>query len=141
MKKWYLHYDKEGKPAGFFSSNPDTPFIEISEQDKEAVAKDPLAFLVLSNHLCRIPRSSPNVVDDYNQLRRKKAPKVFDWYLATDPKSIQIALTGFSTGEEFHIKIITSNGDRLVLVAKDRRLQVMRALHNWLVNDNLKETN
>lgn len=136
---WYLHYDNENIPAGFFPSNPDTPFIEITEQQKEEIEREPLAFRVLEGKLINVAVPEFNAQSFFlNQI--ESAPKVDSIALATDVNSILLAVTGLQTGKDFLIRSITESGEKLIPVNQERGLQVMRTLHNWLANDNLKET-
>lgn len=137
---WYLHYDSENKPAGFFRDNPTSPFISISDDQKIAIEENSLAYIVLDKHLCYVPIPTVTVQGEFFRTRMNNAPHVGDWALATDTKSILLALTGFNLGSEFHIRILTTRGDRIVLVPESKRIMVMQVVHNWLANNNLKET-
>lgn len=136
---WYLHYDVENIPAGFFQSNPDTPFIVISLEQKEAIERDPLSFRVVEGKLINVTVSEFNSRSFFLE-RIAQAPKVDSIALATDVNSILLAVTGLQTGKDFHIRSITECGEKLIPVNQEQGLCVMQKLHNWLANDNLKET-
>lgn len=138
---WYLHYDDENKPSGFSRNPPtDTSYIKISEAQKTEIEKDPLSFMVLDSFLCRVPRAKTSDPSEYFRQVMSTAPKVGEWYLSTGTSSILMALTGFATGKEFYIRIITDRGERTILVPLNKRQQVMDVYHSWLANNNLRET-
>lgn len=139
-KTWYLHYDNKNLPSGFSRDAPDdTAFIKITDAEKLEIERDPLRFIVLDGALCRVMMKR-DANADYSRQRMAKAPVFEQWYLATNMQSILLALTGFNTGKEFYIRIITERGEKTVLVPVSKRQRLMDVYHSWLANNNLRET-
>ncbi len=140
-KTWYLHYDDENKPAGFSKEAPtDIAYIQITDEEYEAVSKDPLIYLILAGSLCRIPTPSRSPTNFFTK-KMAEAPKINNWSLATDDRSVMLALTGVQTKRDFYLRIITERGIKTILAPADKADDVMLVLHHWLANNNLKETN
>lgn len=137
--KWYLHYDDDGIPAGFFDCDADTPFIEITEEEKHRIESNPLAFRVIDGLLTVVEEQSfdPN---SFLIQRMNAAPKYKSIALATDINSVLLAVTGLQTGNVFQIRAITPNGEKLIPVTPQEGALIMQTLHKWLANDNLRET-
>lgn len=137
-KTWYLHYEEDGKPAGFSQEAPtDIASIPITVEEKEQIEQDPLRYLVLGGSICRIPMQTAGA-GEYFVLRMAKSPKAGDWSLSTDTHSILMALTGVQTGKDFYIRIVTERGLRIILVPSSKRDLIMSVYHDWLANNNLK---
>lgn len=136
---WYLHYDSEGKPAGFFDSDPDIPFIEINETEKAAIEQDADSFMVKNGALITVPRS---VYDPAKELQKtiERLPLVAGFRICTDQASILLALTGFASGKDFAVNTLTEYGRKQVNVNQSQGKVIIAALHEWLANNNLMET-
>lgn len=137
-KTWYLHYEDDGKPAGFSRKAPtDIASILITEDEKALIEQEPLRYLVLAGSICRIPVQKKGASEFFMQMMAK-APKAGEWSLATDSQSIMLALTGCYTDKDFYIRIITERGLRVILVPMTKRKLIMSVYHDWIANDNLK---
>lgn len=136
---WYLHYDSDGKPSGFFDNDPDIPFIEINESEKEAIENDADSFMVKNEALIKVPRS---VYDPVKELQKtiERLPLAAGFRVCTDQTSILLALTGFASGKDFAVNTLTECGRKQVTVNQAQGKVIIGAIHEWLANNNLMET-
>lgn len=126
---WYLHYDKENKPAGFFDANPDTPFIEITLEQKSALETDADSFRVENGNLIRITKTS--VYGDYFSSLIETAPKCEGMALATDEQAVLLAVSGLALSTQY-LAVHTPQGRELVTVDSETAKRCLMAIHKHL---------